>query len=64
MQKFKILEEWLEVDEKTGQYIRYARIKPMSDGGDEKVIRLGFDKSKPFNQLLSDNGYFEVKDSK
>ena len=60
-QKFKILEEWFDLNEHTGTYVRYAKIKPFGNGGKEKIITLTFDRSPPFNALVSKNGYRAIE---
>ena len=62
MQKFKILDEWLMLDEDTGLYTRYALIKPYTDGGEEKVIKLTVNSGEFSNTLR--NGYHEIKENK
>ncbi len=58
MSKYKILEEWFEVDSSTGLFVRYAEINP-EHGGKSKIIKLTVDNGIPFNTLS--NGYHEVK---
>lgn len=61
MVEYKIIEQKLFKNSRTGEFIHRLIVNPV-DGGPLETLELGFDGKEPFNGLVSKNGYRKVED--